>query len=46
MTMRQKAFYGVALVLVMLGALAVEGAPVWAIGMIAAAGLSVRAAER
>ena len=46
MTLRQGIFYGAALVLVLLGVLAIEGAPVWAFGLIAGAGLSVRAAER
>ena len=46
MTKKREIFYGISLALVLTGAMLIEIAPPVAIGMIAVAGLSVRAAGR
>lgn len=46
MTKMQTVMYGIALALILTGALIVEGAPLVAIGMITVAGASIRIAER
>lgn len=46
LTKRQEVFYSIALALILAGALIIEVYPLWAIGMIAGAGLCVRIAER
>ncbi len=46
LTKKQEIFYSIALVLMMIAALIVEGALLWSIGMIAVAGLCVHIAEK